>query len=80
MKTFKDEIMITLDTDSGKFLGFNVLLKQHENAEMYDQWRTLTLEEAKKVEAAVLLMVYQVLLADKPQCCMDIRNNRCYLT
>jgi hypothetical protein len=52
-------MMITLSADSGNFQGFNILVKQSENNAQYDQWRPLTLEEAKKVELSLLIAAYE---------------------
>ena len=61
MTTIKDRMMITLSADSGKFQGFNILVKQSDNADQYDQWRPLTPEEAKRIEVSVLLAAYETL-------------------
>jgi hypothetical protein len=60
--------MITLNNsciyimaDSGNFLNFSILRKQSEDKTRYDQWRNLTMEEAKQIEAAVLMVVDQIL-------------------
>ena len=61
MHTIANKMMITLLADSGKFQGFNILVKQSENTAQYDQWRKLTLEEAKKVELSLLIAAYEKL-------------------
>jgi hypothetical protein len=61
MHTIAEKMMITLSTDSGTFQGFNILIKQSDTADQYDQWRPLTLEEAKKVELSLLIAAYETL-------------------
>jgi uncharacterized lipoprotein YehR (DUF1307 family) len=61
MYTIAGKMMITLSADSGTFKGFNILIKQSENTAQYDQWRPLTLEEAKKVELSLLIAAYETL-------------------
>jgi predicted ATPase len=61
MHTIANKMMITLSADSGNFQGFNILVKQSENTAQYDQWRQLTLEEAKKVELSLLISAYEKL-------------------
>jgi hypothetical protein len=55
--------MISISADSGKFMNFNISRKQSDDPDRYDQWRNLTLEEAKQVELAVLLTVNKILNA-----------------
>lgn len=52
---------ISIIADSGTFQGFMITRKQSEDPQQYDQWRGLTLEEAKEVEAAVLMVVDRIL-------------------
>jgi predicted ATPase len=61
MHKIANKMMITLSADSGTFQGFNILIKQSENTEQYDQWRPLTLDEAKKVELSLLIAAYEKL-------------------
>lgn len=55
------DTMISISADTGKFLNFNLSRKQSDDPEQYDQWRGLTLEEAKQVEIAVLAIVNKIL-------------------
>jgi hypothetical protein len=55
------DTMISISADTGKFLNFNLSRKQSDDPEQYDQWRGLTLEEAKQVEIAVLAVVNKIL-------------------
>jgi hypothetical protein len=44
-------------------MNFNISRKQSDDPEQYDQWRNLTLEEAKQVEVGILLVVNKILNA-----------------
>ena len=52
------DFSINICADSGNFQGFMVTRKQSEKQGQYDQWRPLTLEEAKLVEFAVLAVIH----------------------
>jgi hypothetical protein len=53
--------MVSTSADSGTFMHFNISRRQSDDPEQQDQWRNLTLEEAKKVEVAILATVEGIL-------------------
>lgn len=52
---------IHIMADSGVFQGFMITRKQSEDSNRYDQWRTITLEEAKAIEVAILMVANRIL-------------------
>ena len=52
---------INIIADSGTVKGFMITRKQSEDSSRYDQWRGLTLEEAKTIEAAILMVANRIL-------------------
>ena len=52
---------IHIIADSGTFKGFMITRKQSEDSSRYDQWRGLTLDEAKAIEAALLMVANRIL-------------------
>lgn len=52
---------IHIMADSGTFQGFVITRKQSEDTRRYDQWRVLTLDEARAVEAALLVVANSIL-------------------
>jgi hypothetical protein len=52
---------IHIMADSGTFQGFMITRKQSEDTSRYDQWRGLTIDEAKEVEAALLVVANNIL-------------------
>lgn len=56
---------INIIADSGTFKGFMITRKQSEDSSRYDQWRGLTLEEAKTIEAALLMVANRILEQSK---------------
>ena len=52
---------IHIMADSGTFKGFMITRKQSEDNTQYDQWRGLTVEEAKEIEASLLITANTIL-------------------